>query len=236
MKKEVRYILINEKLEFVRYITVDELKEYWGVNTYSKVMTRISLGHKVDGYTVIEDEDDVNEQNKVYWQKFYEGDNFFYYVGSNGCFIRKNKTTNKSEKVQVYKHRKNFVIKIANKEMSAPRIYYEHFVLKRKLDTFYDIVRCESDTYDISKIKYYSRSEFYKNKSTNKKIGYFENGKLKRVFGSSREAAEALFTNRQSVLDTCNGKNVNMWGLDLRYIEKELTNELHQTSSKYARS
>lgn len=219
MIKEDSYLLINDKLELVRRISLDELMKYWGVKTHSSVQSLIYRKHKVDGYTVIEDED-AGEDEELVWHKFYEGSRFNYYVGSDGSFIRKHKTTKKAEQVAVYKKRIHFMVKISQKEMDASRIYVEHFVLKRKLDAFNDIVICESDTYDINKIHIYTRSEYYKSKCTNKKIGYYENGKLKRVYASSREAAEDLYTNRQSVLDTCNGKSKNMWGLDLRYVSR----------------
>lgn len=217
------FLLLDENLEMVRSISLDELMKYFGVNTRKKVEDKITFGHTFEGYTIVEDYDDEEsdkQKNKFHWHKFYEGSRFNYYVGSDGSFIRKNKTTNKAEQVAVYKKRKHYMVKISQKEMDACRIYVEHFVFKRKLDSFNDIVICESDTYDINKIHIYTRSEYYKAKSTNKKIGYYENGKLKRVYASSREAAEDLYTNRQSVLDTCNGKSKNMWGLDLRYVSR----------------
>ena len=144
-----------------------------------------------------------------------------YYV-CRDCTVKVIDRNKKTRQLKTWKHHNVHVCKFGDKEVNVGRIIAKAF-LKSDLSRN-DVVIIDGDL-KLENIQVWDRKKWLSHvalmASANKmrNIGYYENGKLVKVYSSSREVSKELYCSYQTILDKCNGIYKNSV-VDVRWLDE----------------
>lgn len=216
------YMLNPKDITDVRGVTTDA-QVMWELGI-TNVRFKTLLDHQEPFYKdsiLVEVAPDENREEQFDEVLVYTNKRGTRYYICRDCTLKRVYRSGAVQIAKPWRHHNTYECKLANNSVNAGRLIAKAFLKPDLSDDDVVIVHGELKLKNIEirnakewKAEVGPRSSL----DRTKKIGYFENGKLVKVYPSSRKASKELPLNFQSILDTCHGK-VKKPSLDVRFIE-----------------
>ena len=216
------YLMLDEKdiTHVVGEVSSEQLIKEMHFKNYSTMDAWINRNNKYKGCWLVEKfEKEEKRKIKVGSQLIYEKKGRKYYINTD-CRIYVIYKSGRKKYLSIYQkpgHPKSkYYCKVSDHEVDVVRTLALSFLGMKEEQCC--ILYGELD---LKNIKIMSKSECSsitgKMARGSKSVGLYENGKLKRKYSSTREAAKHLYLSYQTVSDYCNQK-VKKPMMDLRWV------------------